>query len=199
MRYWKIFISLALVLMFVGCGDKQAETLEKDIYKNGDKIELSSVVGSKLTLLRKNGGFVLAGDESKILILDIFGTFCVPCQEEAPNLMSFQSKNDKDVLLIGFNYLETVSNEYVIDNFSSKFNAYYFIVNSEKNEKMVNTITHDINYTQSVQVPLKVVVKNGKYQTITDIYDGAKDNKFYIGKVDIEIMQKDIDKIKNTQ
>lgn len=199
MRYWKFFISMALVLTFVGCGDKPSESFTKDIYKNGDKIELSSVVGSKLTLLRKNGGFVLAGDENKILILDIFGTFCVPCQEEAPDLMSFQLKNDKDVVLIGFNFLETVTNEYVVDNFSSKFNAYYFIVNSEKNLKMVNTITRDINYKQSVQVPLKVVLSNGEYQNITDIYDGAKDNKFYIGKVDIKIMQKDIDKIKNNQ
>jgi thiol-disulfide isomerase/thioredoxin len=196
MRYWKIFIGCLLVLTFVGCGDKPAETLAKDTYKDGDKVELTSVVGSKLTLLRKNGGFVLASDESKILILDIFGTFCVPCQEEAPDLMSFQIKNDKDVLLIGFNYLETVSNEYVVENFSSKFNAYYFIVNAPENEKMVNTITDDIKYTQSVQVPFKVVLENGHYQNITDIYDGVKDNKFYIGKVDIDIIQKDIDRIK---
>ncbi|WP_024953690.1 thioredoxin [Sulfurospirillum arcachonense] len=195
MRYWKVLVSLFLVLAFVGCGVEEG-TAQKPTYKDGDKVELVSVVGSKITLLRKNGGFVVAGDESKILLFDIFGTFCQPCQEEAANLMNFQLKNDKDVILIGFNYLEEVTNQYVVDNFSSKYNAYYFIVNSPKNEKIVNTITQDIKYDKAVQLPFKVVLKDGKYQKITDIYEENPENKFYIGKVDIDIIQKDLDKIK---
>jgi len=195
MRYWRVLVSLLLVFVFVGCGVEEGSA-EKVRYEDGDKLELTSVVGSKITLLRKNGGFVLQGDESKILIIDIFGTFCKPCQEEAANFMDFQLKNDKDVLLIAFNYFETVSDEYVKENFASKFNAYYFIVNSSDNVKMVNTITKDIGYTKQMQVPFKVVLKDGKYKKITDVYEGNPENKFYIGKVDIEVIQKDIDKIK---
>ncbi|MDA7848144.1 TlpA family protein disulfide reductase, partial [Sulfurospirillum sp.] len=147
-------------------------------------------------LLRKNGGFVLEGDENKILILDIFGTFCVPCQKEAANLMDFQLKNDKDVLLIGFTHLESVSDQYVVDNFASKFNAYYFIVNSPDNDKIVNTIVEDIDYKQAIQVPFKVVLKNGQYQKVTDIYESNPDNKFYIGAVETEVIEKDIKKMK---
>lgn len=195
MRYWKILVSIFLVFIFIGCGVEEGSA-EKPSYKDGDKIELQSVVGSKLTLLRKNGGFVVEGHEDKILMMDIFGTFCVPCQEEASNLMDFQLKNDKDLLLIGFNYLESVTNEYVVENFSAKYNAYYFIVNSPENDKIVNTITKDIAYQSSVQVPLKVVLKNGQYQKITDVYEGNPENKFYIGKIEIDVMQKDIDRIK---
>jgi len=195
MRYWKVLVSLVLVFVFIGCGVEEGSA-EKPVYKNGDRLELKSVVGSKVTLLRKNGGFVLEGDESKILILDIFGTFCKPCQKEAANLMDFQLKNDKDVLLIGFTYLESVTDKYVVDNFSSKFNAYYFIVNSPDNDKIVNTITQDISYNQAVQVPFKVVLKDGKYQKVTDIYEGNPDNMFYIGAIETEVIKKDIEKIK---
>jgi len=195
MRYWKILVSFALVLFFVGCGVEEGSA-EKPVYKNGDKLELRSVVGSKVTLLRKNGGFVLEGDEKKILILDIFGTFCNPCQKEATKLMDFQLKHDKDVLLIGFTYLENVTDQYVVDNFASKFNAYYFIVNSPDNEKMVNTITKDIGYNQAVQVPFKVVLKDAKYQKVTDPYDESPDDNFYIGAIDTEIIEKDIEKIR---
>ena len=189
--------SLLLILVFIGCGsEEKVETLKT--YKDGDKIELVSVMGSKLTLLRKNGGFVLKGDEGKILILDMFGTFCHPCQKEAPKLMNFQLKNDKDVVLIGFTSLENVTNEYVIDNFVSKFNAYYFIVNSPKNKKILDTITQDIGYNRAIQVPFKVVLKNGKYQKLTDPYDEGPNDNFYIGAIDTEIMQKDIDRIKST-
>lgn len=198
MRYWKILVSLLLVSFFVGCSSEEDGGPIEATYKDGDRIELVSVMGSKMTLLRKNGGFVLEGDEKKILMFDIFGTFCKPCQEEAPELMNFQLKNDKDLVLIGFNYLESVTNEYVMDNFSSKFNAYYFIVNSPDNEKMVDTITKDIGYNRAVQVPFKVVLKDGKYQKLTDVYEGNPDNKFYIGKVDLGVIQKDIDRIKGT-
>ncbi len=196
MRYWKVLVSLALVFSFIGCGVKDGSA-SKSVYKDGERIELTSVMGSKVTLLRKNGGFVLEGDESKILMLDIFGTFCKPCQEEASSLMDFQIKHEKDILLIGFNFLETVTNQYVVDNFSSKFNAYYFIVNSPENSKIVNTITQDIEYRQALQVPFKVVLKDGKYQNLTDIYENNPNNKFYIGAVKIDVIQKDMKKIKS--
>ena len=195
MRYWKVLVSLALVFVFVGCGTEEGSA-EKPVYKDGDRLELKSVVGSKVTLLRKNGGFVLEGDESKILILDVFGTFCKPCQDEAANLMDFQLRNDKEVLLIGFTYLESVTDQYVVDNFASKFNAYYFIVNSPDNDKIVNTITQDIDYRSAVQVPFKVVLKDGKYQNVTDIYESNPDNKFYIGAIETDVIEKDIEKIK---
>ncbi len=194
-----LLISFIAIMFFVGCSSSDEGGIVEETYKDGDRIELESIMGTKLTLLRKNGGFVLEGDEDKILLFDIFGTFCQPCQDEAPKLMNFQLKNDKDLVLIAFNYLESVTNEYVKENFTTKFNAYYFIVNSPENEKMVDTITKDIGYNKAVQVPFKVVLKDGKYQNLTDIYEGREDNKFYIGEVDIDIIQKDIDRIKNSK
>jgi len=188
---------LAISLLFIGCGSettKSAPTV-KETYKDGDKVELKSVSGAKLTLLRKNGGFVIEDDETKVVLIDIFGTFCAPCQEEAPSLMDFQLQNSDDVMLIGLNFFEEVSDEYVVENFAAKYNAYYFITNSPKNKKLVETIIQDIQYKEPLQVPFKVVLKGGVYQNVTDIYNAKTDNKFYIGKVDLDIIQKDIDKL----
>lgn len=196
----KKLISLILFttsLLFLGCGSSETSTAPsvKETYKEGDKVELKSVSGAKLTLLRKNGGFVIEDDESKVVLIDIFGTFCVPCQEEAPSLMDFQLQNSDDIVLIGLNFFEEVSDEYVVENFAAKYNAYYFITNSPKNKKLVETIVQDIQYKGTLQVPFKVVLKGGKYQNVTDVYSANPENKFYIGKVDLDIIQKDIDKL----
>jgi len=194
----KLISSLLVITSFLllGCGSESSSVpAVKETYKEGDKVELKSVSGAKLTLLRKNGGFVIEDDESKIVLIDIFGTFCAPCQEEAPSLMDFQLQNSDDVMLIGLNFFEEVSDEYVVENFAAKYNAYYFITNSPKNKKLVETIVQDIKYKETLQVPFKVVLKDGVYQKITDIYSANPENKFYIGKVGLDIIQKDIDKL----
>lgn len=192
-------IMIATLFLLMGCGSGAESsgmaTAIKETYKEGDKVELKSVSGAKLTLLRKNGGFVIEDDESKIVLIDIFGTFCAPCQEEAPSLMDFQLQNSDNVMLIGLNFFEEVSDEYVVENFAAKYNAYYFITNSPLNKKLVATILQDIKYKETLQVPFKVVLKEGKYQNVTDIYGKKPENKFYIGKVDLDIIQQDIDKL----
>ena len=84
---------------------------------------------------------------------------------------------------------------YVIENFAAKYNAYYFISNSPKNKKVAETILQDIAYKQALQVPFKVLLKEGAYQKVTDIYQNDPNNKFYIGKVSLDVIQKDVDKL----
>ena len=194
-----LFLSMCLLsFFFVGCTQesKPVTTGLKETYKEGEKIELKSVSGAMLTLLRKAKGFVIEGSEDNIILIDIFGTFCAPCQEEAPSLMDFQLQNSDEVFLIGLNHLEEVSDEYVVENFAAKYNAYYFISNSPFNKKIVETIVQDIAYKSTLQVPFKVVLKEGIFQKVTDIYGGNPENKFYIGKVPLDIIQKDIDAMK---
>lgn len=191
------FMALLISFVIMGCSSETKKELAPlsapVMYKEAEKVELKSITGAKLTLVRKNGGFVIENDEDKIVLIDIFGTFCPPCQEEAPLLMDFQLQNMGEVTLIGLNYLEEVSDAYVVENFAAKYNAYYFISNAPHNKKIVDTIVHDIGYKSSLQVPFKVVLKGGQYQNITDIYGSKPENKFYIGKVSMDVIQKDID------
>ncbi|MBE0492184.1 MAG: TlpA family protein disulfide reductase [Sulfurospirillum sp.] len=182
-------------LFFVACS-QEVKTQPKKSFTVGEEIHLKSVMGSEATLIRKEQGFVLKGNEDKIIMFDIFGTFCQPCKEEAAHLMDLQIKNADDVMLIGLDHLEEVSDAYIVDNFSGKYNAYYFITNSSQNEQIVATILDDINYKPILQIPFKVVLKNGAYQLLTDIYEKNPANNFYLGKVPIPVMQTDLDVIK---
>jgi thiol-disulfide isomerase/thioredoxin len=198
MKFLKIVLVVFSLIFLSACGNEQNEQktqVEQKGIQVGQKIELTSIMGAKLTLKRVEHGFVIDGDEDKILILDIFGTFCHPCQSEASNLMAFQNQNAKDLTLVAFDYYEDVNDEYIKDNFASKYNAYYFIVNSPKREEIVQTILQDIDYKEDLKIPFKVVLKNGIYQTITDIYEGNPNNKYYIGEVPISVIQADIDRI----
>ena len=90
------FIALFLVafLALSGCSNEQSNTTQltqSNSYKTGDEIELTSIIGSKATIIRTENGFKLK-DSDKILMIDIFGTYCAPCQKEAPHLMDFNLK-----------------------------------------------------------------------------------------------------------
>lgn len=197
----KIFVALLCALFLVGCGkeDESAKAPKKiEGYKTGEEIKLTSVFGKELTLKRVDGGFVIKGDEGKIIMFDIFGTFCPPCQKEAPELMDYQLKNDKDFILIGLTHFENVTNEHVIENFAQKYNAYYFISNDMPvNDKISAQLLEDIKYPRLESVPIKMVLKNGIYQTLTDIGSGNFGVPYYLGGIHMGKLEKDMERIRN--
>ena len=69
MKKFISFLTIISTLLFIGCSSEPAKsvTAPKEVYKEGDKIELKSVAGAKITLLRKKSGFVIEGNEDKII------------------------------------------------------------------------------------------------------------------------------------
>ena len=203
-QLYKVLVSVLSVFLFLGCGPKeQADGPAKEYapYKVGEKVVIKSIHGKTKTLKRVEGGFVLEGDVNKVLIIDAFGTFCQPCQEEANHLMEFQLKNSDDLILIGLTHMEDVTDKHVLEQFVQKYNAFYFISNNkEQHNRLIAQMKKDIDYKPMIQLPFKFILKNGKYQKVTDFWDGNLEGfNFYIGKVDIAVMQKDLDRIKVTK
>lgn len=203
------YINCALAMfLLIGCGERNSakdnqnssdiSTDKSDIfipYNIGDKIKLKSVTGSKITLLRTENGFKIDGSD-KIILIDIFGTYCQPCRTEAPSLMDFQLKYSDNLSLIGLIYREDITNDEIVENFSKRYNAYYFISNSKENERIVRQILNDIDYAYEIAIPFKVIIKDGIYQTLTNtVNDNQNGTKFYIGRVDINILYRDFEKI----
>ena len=199
MRLRLLIMSILAALTLIGCGpEEQPDGPAKEYapYKTGDLIQLKSIHGTSKTLKRTEKGFVLVGEEDKVLMIDAFGTFCQPCKEEANHLMEFQLKNNEKLVLIGLTHLENVSDQHVLDQFASQYNAYYFMVNDvEQNNRLIAALLRDIAYRPVIQLPFKFVLKNGEYQTLTDVWEGTAGVKYYLGKVDIAVMQKDLDRI----
>ena len=198
----KLFLVLlcAFALVFLGCSKNESESYSLGEYapfKNGEEISLKSVSGASVSLVRTDKGFVLKGSD-KIVMLDIFGTFCEPCKAEAPHLMDYQLNHD-DFMLIGLITFEQISDKDVIEKFIKPFNAYYFIANEgEKNERLISQVLADIGYDSALSLPFKVVLKGGKYELLSDNLGerGGKEALYYLGAVSSELVAKDLEKIR---
>lgn len=195
-----LILTFAFALFINACSSE--EKIENDFafteYKKGDEILLKSVNGGEKTLVRTQNGFIVKGEEHKILMFDFFGTFCTPCQEEAPHLTSLWQKNTDHFIIIGLSHFENVSDQTVKD-FAIKYGAYYFLSNSKENNRIVAQALKDINYQSMEQLPFKVVLKDGVYQDLTDFWNKDSKNfvKYYLGKVSTQTMQEDITRILN--
>lgn len=188
-----LFLSALLILgVFSGCSEeKVVNDFEFKEFEEGEQITIQSVMDKQLVLVRQNGGFVILNDEKKVLMVDIFGTFCAPCKEEAPHLTQLWRKNADKFTLIGLTHFESVSDDEV-QNFANNYGAFYFISNQKQNERLVKQILKDINYQNMEQLPFKVVLKNGVYQSVQDFWSKGKKVKFYLGKVPTSLMEEDL-------
>ena len=200
MKKLLLILLCAFALVFLGCSKNESESYSLGEYapfKDGEEISLKSVSGASVSLVRTDKGFVLKGSD-KIVMLDIFGTFCEPCKAEAPHLMDYQLNHD-DFMLIGLITFEQISDKDVIEKFIKPFNAYYFIANEgEKNERLISQVLADIGYDSALSLPFKVVLKGGKYELLSDNLGerGGKEALYYLGAVSSELVAKDLEKIR---
>ena len=200
MKKLLLVLLCAFALVFLGCDKNESESYSLGEYapfKDGEEISLKSVSGASISLVRTDKGFVLKNSD-KIVMLDIFGTFCEPCKAEAPHLMDYQLNHD-DFMLIGLITFEQISDKDVIEKFIKPFNAYYFIANEgEKNERLISQVLADIDYDSALSLPFKVVLKGGKYELLSDNLGerGGKEALYYLGAVSSELVAKDLEKIR---
>ena len=189
------------ILIFTGCSDEEPKEEILTPVKEYTTVEQSSYTiedvstGAKFVLKRENGAFVVEGHEDKIVMFDMYATYCPPCKKEAPSLTDLQVKYSDKFIIIALNIFEDVTDMYVDDQFRYKFGAYYFISNSKHNKIIVSTLLKDIGYKVQMQIPFKVVLKDGKYQKLTDIYEGNPNNNFYLGAVSSRVIERDLKKM----
>ncbi|EMI4814751.1 redoxin domain-containing protein [Campylobacter upsaliensis] len=190
-----IFSAFLIAFLFMACASENVKNeLDFKEFALGEKVLLRSVNGGEKTFLRKEKGFVIEGEEDKILMFDFFGTFCQPCKEEALELSKLWQNNSKHFVIIGLSHFEEVSDEEVL-KFAKDYNAFYFLSNSKEKDRLIAQILKDISYQNMEQLPFKVVLKNGVYQNVSDFWNKGKKVQFYLGKVPSELIQEDINTI----
>lgn len=190
-----IFSAFLIAFLFMACASEDVKNeLDFKEFALGEKVLLRSVNGGEKTFLRKEKGFVIEGEEDKILMFDFFGTFCQPCKEEALELSKLWQNNSKYFVIIGLSHFEEVSDEEVL-KFAKDYNAFYFLSNSKEKDRLIAQILKDISYQNMEQLPFKVVLKDGVYQNVSDFWNKGKKVQFYLGKVPSELIQEDINTI----
>ena len=198
-RILSLVLFFGIFALFMGCKNDEQSTDTKSFartFNPGDEIILDGITGTSIKLIRTQKGFKLAGSD-KTVMFDIFGTYCAPCKKEAPHLMDYQLKHQDEFTLIGLIHFEDISDKDIIEKFSKKYNAYYFISNSKQNANLIAQILRDIEYKRALEIPFKVVLKNGEYQMLSDNLNerGGAKALYYLGGVTTDVIAKDLAQI----
>ena len=172
-----IFLALlSVAVLFQACGDKTEEANEM-IASN--EFVLTSTDNTQLTVKKELDGFVLENAKGKVVIFDIFATWCPPCKASATHLTSLQNKFKDDLVIIGLTIEEGIANAKLLE-FKKEYNAQYTIVNSDQNRKLINEIANALDLGERFPIPIMALYKDGKFVN------------HYIGEVQEEFVESDI-------
>ena len=172
-------LAIALPLLFLGCsGDK---TADEGKMVAASTYHLVDTAGRDYNVTKEGLNFYVKGHEEKVVMFDIFATWCPPCRAEAPNLTHLQEKYRDDLLILGLTIEDDITNAQ-LDAFKETYGAAYAIVNSEDNEKLYRAIASATKAGQRFPIPLMVMYKDGQYIT------------HYIGQTPEEMIESDIKK-----
>lgn len=167
-----IFSALILSLLFQGCSDK----------KDGDnsmiatnKFELNDLVKTSHTVVKEGNNFSLEGAEGKVVIFDIFATWCPPCRAEASHLASLQKKYKDNLVIAGLSIQKDLTPADIMD-FKKQYGADYMMFVSDNNRKLAFAIASTLEGLESdFPIPLMVMYKDGK---LINYYVGATPEEF---------------------
>jgi thiol-disulfide isomerase/thioredoxin len=172
-------ILFSSLLLFNGCFNEEKKKIEskpivqKEVIPAGE-YHLKDLNGEKLIVKEENGGLILKGSENKVIIFDIFATWCPPCKAAATHLSSLQEKFNENLIIIGLTIENPISNEKLLD-FKEKYNASYILTNSSENERLIEKITTNLQVGKRFPIPLMAIYKDSK---LVNYYSGAVEEEF---------------------
>ena len=179
-----LFISIITTLIFQGCSnDENSKTDSKENVKKSVAVKeipaeskfILTGLDKKQYIVKKQGnGFVLDGAKDKVVIFDIFATWCPPCRATAQHLSSLQEKYKDDLIVIGITIEDNILNT-KLQEFREKYTAKYILVNSDQNRRLNNAIAQELKMGERYPIPLMAMYKNGK---LINYFVGATEEEF---------------------
>jgi len=177
----EIISIFVLVLVFTGCEDKttleklaqkvvkssdtnttqtnknKKVTTAKPVIKKIDKIILTTLNKKQLHLDFSNNGIDFKEYKGKVVIVDIFTTWCKPCKKVFPHLNTLAKKYKKNIKIIGLLGEEGRRDSEVLQ-FKKQNHITYPITNSKENIDFINNLGGVAGYPTIV-----IFDKNGTY------------------------------------
>jgi thiol-disulfide isomerase/thioredoxin len=179
-----LFISIITTLIFQGCSnDENSKTDSKENVKKSvavkeipaeNKFILTGLDKKQYIVKKQGNGFVLDGAKDKVVIFDIFATWCPPCRATAQHLSSLQEKYKDDLIVIGITIEDNILNT-KLQEFREKYTAKYILVNSDQNRRLNNAIAQELKMGERYPIPLMAMYKNGK---LINYFVGATEEEF---------------------
>jgi thiol-disulfide isomerase/thioredoxin len=160
MQLSTLFIPLLSLFLLSGCGEEDAS----EALVSTASFSLLDTNGESYTVEKRGTNFTLDAGEDKMVLFDIFATWCPPCRAEAKHLSALQKKYGDDLIVIGLTIEDDVSND-ELEKWKQKYGGEYLISNKADNESLSRSIASTIGVGQQFPIPLMILYKNGKYVT----------------------------------
>jgi len=171
-------VALSLLLNACSKDEEQTQTSssvqEANSMLSTNEFILTSLDKKQYLIQKESAGFTLDGAKDKVIIFDIFATWCPPCQAEASHLTSLQKKYKDTLVVLGITVEQNLPDS-KLQAFKKEFNAEYTIVNSNENSRIIDAVTTKLNIGRNFGIPLIVMYKDGK---LINYYQGAVEEEF---------------------
>ncbi len=167
-----IISALTITLLFQACSDKKDDD-NSMIASN--QFVLNDLSKTSHTITKEGKNFTLDQAKGKVVIFDIFATWCPPCRAEASHLASLQKKYKDDLIVAGVSIQKDLTTADIVD-FKSQYGADYMMMVSPDNRKLAFSIASTLDGLESdFPIPLMVMYKDGK---LVNYYVGATPEEF---------------------
>jgi len=135
---------------------------------------LTALNNTQYIAKKEANGFSVENTQGKVIIFDIFATWCPPCKAAASHLSSLQAKYKDDLVIIGLSIEDSISNEKLFE-FREMYNAQYTLVNSKENRRLIDAIASNLKVGERFPIPLMAMYLDGK---LINYYSGAIEEEF---------------------
>ena len=170
-------IIITIAMFSQGCSDEKELTSkieEANSMLANNEFVLTSTDNKQYVITKTTTGLSLQKNKDKIVIFDIFATWCPPCRATAPILSNLQKKYKDDIVVIGVTVEDGILNS-KLEDFKKNNSANYTLVNSDTNRALINEIAQSLNLGERFPIPLMAIYKNGK---LINHYVGATEEEF---------------------
>ena len=164
---------LTLTLLLSACSDSSDSEDANSLLSTNEYV-LTSLDKKEYTVIKTANGFDVKEAKDKVIILDIFATWCPPCKAEASHLTSLQKKYKDDLLILGISVEDDIADA-KLSQFAKEYNAKYTLVNSPENARIINAVATELKVGRNFGIPLMAMYKNGK---LVNYYQGATEEEF---------------------
>lgn len=163
---------LTFTLFFQACSNEN-EQKPNDMLASNEYV-LTAINNTQYIAKKETNGFSVENTQGKVIIFDIFATWCPPCKAEATHLSSLQAKYKDKLVIIGLTIEDDISNEKLYE-FREMYDAQYTLVNSKVNRRLIDDIATNLKAGDRFPIPLMAMYLDGK---LINHYVGAIEEEF---------------------
>jgi len=158
-KKYLFLIAILSGFLFLGCSDSKKSDANDMISAN--QYVLTSLDKKEYVVKKEAQGFVLKGAEGKIVIFDIFATWCPPCRAAAPHLSSLLEKYKDDLVITGITKEDGIEDA-KLQELANTYGAKYTLVNSAQNRSLTNALVKELELGDRLPIPTVAMYKDGK-------------------------------------